>query len=65
MPDARRNRYEVYRATDGWRWRLVAAENGETLASGEAYADRRDCEKAVARMQDDTIPTTTTTTTAG
>ncbi len=55
----KRNRYDIYRAEDGWRWRLVAAENGETLASGEAYVDRRDCETVVARMQDRDVPTST------
>jgi uncharacterized protein YegP (UPF0339 family) len=33
----------LYKAADGWRWRLVAP-NGKVLAdSGEAYTRRRDC----------------------
>jgi len=30
------SKYEIYKAADGWRWRLVA-RNGKIIASGEAY----------------------------
>jgi uncharacterized protein YegP (UPF0339 family) len=30
------SKYEIYKAADGWRWRLVA-RNGKIVASGEAY----------------------------
>lgn len=32
---------QVYRAPDGYRWRIVAG-NGETIAAGEAYANKGD-----------------------
>lgn len=36
----------VYRAADGWRWRMKAA-NGRVVAdSGEAYTSRRGAERA-------------------
>jgi uncharacterized protein YegP (UPF0339 family) len=44
-------RYELYRATDGWRWRLRAA-NGEIVAAGEAYRNRGDCCRAVGLLMD-------------
>lgn len=31
---------EVYQSPDGWRWRAKAA-NGEVIASGESYVDKR------------------------
>lgn len=35
--------FEIYRDDSGeWRWRLKAA-NGEIIASGESYRNRRDC----------------------
>lgn len=34
-------RFEVYRARDGWRWRLKAA-NGRVVAVGESYTRERD-----------------------
>ena len=40
----------VYLAADGWRWRLVAM-NGKTVAdSAEAYARKRNAEKAAASL---------------
>lgn len=36
----------IYQADDGWRWRIKAANN-ETLASGEAYTRRQDCEDVI------------------
>ena len=36
----------VYKAADGWRWRMKAA-NGRTVAdSGEAYSTKRGAERA-------------------
>ncbi len=33
---------QIYKASDGWRWRYIAA-NGKTLADGgQAYSRRRD-----------------------
>lgn len=40
----------VYRARDGWRWRLKAA-NGRTVAdSGEAYVRKANAERAARRL---------------
>jgi len=44
---------EVYRASDGWRFRHRAA-NGEIDAQGEAYENRADCVDTVARLFPDT-----------
>jgi uncharacterized protein YegP (UPF0339 family) len=33
-------KYQVYQATDGWRWRLKSA-NGEIVASGEGYTRKQ------------------------
>ena len=38
--------FEVYRAEDGWRWRLKAA-NGRIVATGEAHSRKRDAERAI------------------
>lgn len=47
MPDGRPFRVKIYRRTPlfgrpQWRWRAVHDVNGETLASGEAYANKGD-----------------------
>jgi uncharacterized protein YegP (UPF0339 family) len=42
--------FAIYRAADGWRWRLVAA-NGEIVAVGEAYRTRAGCRRAVATVR--------------
>ena len=42
-------RFQIYKAKDGWRWRLLAA-NGRTLASGEAFTRKADAERAVETM---------------
>lgn len=42
--------FEVYEAKDGWRFRLRAG-NGEPIASGEAYANRRDAIHAIALIE--------------
>ncbi len=41
---------EVYRAADGWRWRLRAA-NGRVLCSGEAHTRERDAVRAALTVQ--------------
>lgn len=50
-------RVEVYGSIENWddqipyhRWRVVHVSNGETMASGEGYADRRDRDHAVALL---------------
>ena len=47
-------RVETYRSVEGmstkhheFRWRVVHASNGETMASGEGYVDGRDRDHAV------------------
>lgn len=48
----KRPKFVVYKAKDGWRWRLVAA-NGRVVAdSGEAYTRKHDAEKAIHRLWD-------------
>lgn len=43
-------RFQAFKARDGWRWHLRAA-NGRILAdSGEAYASRRNCLRAIATV---------------
>ena len=55
---ARRNgtHFEVYEAADGWRFRLRAG-NGEPIASGEAYKNRRDAIHAIALIESVTTDT--------
>lgn len=36
--------------TRHWRWRLRSAENGEILASSEAYSDRSGCYHTAVRV---------------
>lgn len=43
-------RFEVYRAKDGWRWRLIAG-NGQIIATGEAYTRERDAWRAVVTVK--------------
>lgn len=46
----KRPKFVVYKAADGYRWRLVAA-NGRIVAdSGEAYTRKHDAEKALYRL---------------
>lgn len=41
------SRVEIFKRSDGmWTWRLLAG-NGEMLARGESYHDKRDCVHAV------------------
>ena len=50
------NRYVVYNAADGWRWRLVAG-NGETIAdSGEAYVSKSNADRAVRSLTEPQPP---------
>jgi uncharacterized protein YegP (UPF0339 family) len=43
----KQTKFELYRAVDGWRWRLVAG-NGRIIAdSGEAYTRRYDAARAI------------------
>lgn len=44
-------RFEVYKARDGWRWRLIAA-NGRIVATGEAHTRKRDAVRACQRVAD-------------
>lgn len=38
-------RVEIYKASDGWRWRAVAIANGLTLADGgQGYSRASDCQ---------------------
>lgn len=47
---SREAHFEVYKAADGWRWRIKAA-NGRIVADGgEAYASRRNARRAVAGL---------------
>lgn len=39
--------YYVRKATDGWRWRLRAANNKIIAESGEAYVNKSDCLAAI------------------
>lgn len=43
----RRPSFKVYLAEDGWRWRLLAANNRIIADSGEAYSRERDADRAV------------------
>lgn len=40
----------IYRARDGWRWRLVARNNRIVADSGEAYTRARDAQRALDRL---------------
>lgn len=43
----KRPRFTVYEARDGYRWRLLAANNRLIAESGEAYTRERDAWRAV------------------
>lgn len=46
----RRRTLVIYKAKDGWRWRLWST-NGHIVAdSGEAYGRRVDCRRAAERL---------------
>ena len=40
------HRAEIYRASDGWRYRIVAG-NGEVIAQSEAYTMKFSAKRAV------------------
>ena len=42
-------RFQVYKAADGWRWRLLAGNN-KVIASGEAHTRERDAWRAAANV---------------
>jgi uncharacterized protein YegP (UPF0339 family) len=39
-------RFQVYKAKDGWRWRLLSANN-RTIATGEAHTRQSDAVRAL------------------
>lgn len=43
-------RFQVYRANDGWRWRLLAG-NGRIIATGEAHTRRGDARRAITTVR--------------
>lgn len=40
----------VYRASDGWRWRLKASNGRKVADSGEAYASQANALRAAKRL---------------
>lgn len=42
--------FHVYPAKDGFRWRLITANNRIVAESGEAYTRERDAERAARRV---------------
>ena len=56
-PEPRPLRLDTYRDTAGeHRWRVVHTSNGETLAAGEGYTDRRDRDHAARILVPDLDP---------
>lgn len=47
----RKPRFVVYKARDGWRWRLIAA-NGRIIATGEAHTRERDAWRSVETVRE-------------
>lgn len=45
-----RPKFEVWKAKDGWRWRLVAG-NGQIVAIGEAHTRKSDAIRAIKTMR--------------
>lgn len=43
-------RFHVYRARDGWRWRLLAGNN-RIIATGESHTRRGDAERATRTVR--------------
>ncbi len=43
-------KFEVFKARDGWRWRLRAA-NGRVVATGEGHADKSKATRAAAAVK--------------
>lgn len=51
------NKAEVYRAGDGFRWRIIAPENGLIIgSSSEAYTRREDALANLTRVTGGTLP---------
>jgi uncharacterized protein YegP (UPF0339 family) len=46
----KKHTYEVYRAKDGWRWRLKSGNHKIIADSAEAYANKHSCLSAARRM---------------
>jgi uncharacterized protein YegP (UPF0339 family) len=44
-------RFIVFHAKDGWRWRLVSG-NGRIVATGEAHTRKSDAIRACKRLTD-------------
>jgi uncharacterized protein YegP (UPF0339 family) len=45
----KRPKCEIYRAKDGWRWRIKSA-NGRIIATGESHTRERDADRALATV---------------
>ena len=41
---------QIYKAKDGFRWRMVATNGNIVAESGEAYTRPYDCKKAVGNL---------------
>jgi uncharacterized protein YegP (UPF0339 family) len=50
LPCREEGAFHVYPAKDGFRWRLVTANNRIVADSGEAYTRERDAERAARRV---------------
>jgi hypothetical protein len=48
-------RGQVFQRGDGWRFRIKAG-NGEVIATGEAYRNRKDAEAAARALLPDDAP---------
>ncbi len=46
----KRYRFEIYRAKDGWRWRLKAANHRIVACSGEAFSSKYSAERAASNV---------------
>lgn len=47
------HRAEVYRARDGWRYRIIATGNGRVIAASEAYSRKWSAKRAVRKNHPD------------
>lgn len=47
-------RFEIYKALDGWRWRLVALNNRIIADSGESFTRRSSAVRSAALMRSGT-----------
>lgn len=47
---AKQPTFEVYKAADGWRWRLRAKNSKIVADSGEAYSSKSNCRRAACHM---------------